>query len=220
MQAQDNTSVLGLTPRSKLTKINDWRTAVSKPDLGDYWVKAQTRDQTKSFTQLGIDNLSDYEPKHKVLLNLGYSQKKRETVDITFNATRQISFKSVKLVAMPFNRSYDRQVHTVQQRGLQNAQVSDNRVTGDLTTAQTSVMTTSIPYSTGWQLTVDGKSAATQVVNDGFVGARLGAGTHHIVLTYQTPGLKLGVLLSLVGGGFLLVGGLWFWWSRPKQRKH
>lgn len=223
LTAQDNDSVLGATPRSRLTKLNDWRDAMNHQDLGDYWVKVKTRNSMKTFTQLGIDNMSDYEPKHHVLLNLGYSTQKRQTVDITFNSTRQITFKSAKLIAMSFNRGYDQQVHRVQQRGLQDAQVNDNRVTGNLTTTRASVLTTSIPYSDGWRLTVDGKPTATQVVNDGFVGANLTSGTHRIVLTYQTPGLKLGALLSGLGLVGLVIGGLFSlyrWIRRPITRNH
>ena len=219
LKDQDNTSILGNTPRSNLTKFNDWRAAVRNPDMGDYWIKAKTRNATNSFSQFGIDNLSDYEPKHRMLLNLGYSKQRRQTIDITFNATRQIDFKSVKLVAMPYRPTYDRQIHAIQRRGLQNATVSANRVTGNLTTDQTSVMTTSIPYSTGWQLKVDGRKTNTQRVNDGFVGARLPAGVHHIQLTYHTPGFILGSWLSAVGLVSLVVAGSWRWWHHP-QRRH
>ncbi|MDT6979341.1 YfhO family protein [Levilactobacillus zymae] len=215
LQAQDNTSVLGLTPRSDLTKLNAWRDAVSNPDLGDYWVTAKTRNQSKAFSQFGIDNLSDYEPKHRVLLNLGYSRQRRQTVDITFNTTHRLSFKSVKLIAMPFNSQYDRQVHAAQRRGLRNGRVSDNRVTGTLTLTRPGVLTTSIPYSTGWRLTVDGQPTATQVVNDGFVGAQLPAGTHRIRLTYRTPGLGGGLGATLLGA-IILLGATWWWdWRRP-----
>lgn len=205
LQAHDNTSILGLTPRSALTKLNDWRQAVSDPDLGDYWVTAKTRNQSKAFSQFGLDNLSDYEPKHRVLLNLGYSRQKRQTVDITFNTTRQLSFKSVKLIAMPFNQNYDRQVAAVQRRGLQAGRVQNNRITGKLTLARAGVLTTSIPYSTGWRLTVDGRPVKTQVVNDGFVGAQVTAGQHRITLTYRTPGLLVGSLATLVGLGWLML---------------
>lgn len=215
LQAQDNTSVLGATPRSALTKLNAWRTATRNPDLGDYWVTAKTRNAAKTFSQFGVDNLSDYEPKQHVLLNLGYSKQLRKTVDVTFNATQQINFKSARLIAVPFGKAYNQQVHRVQRRGLQHERVTNNRVTGDLTTARTSVLTTSIPYSTGWRLTVDGRSTPTQVVNDGFVGARLTRGTHHIQLTYQTPGLKLGWGLTVVGT-LILVGEIgWRYWRRP-----
>lgn len=215
LQAQDNTSVLGATPRSDLTKLNAWRTATRNPDLGDYWVTAKTRDAAKTFSQFGIDNLSDYEPKQYVLLNLGYSKRLRKTIDVTFNATRQINFKSARLIAVPFGKTYKQQVHRVQRRGLRHERVTNNRVTGDLTTAQTSVLTTSIPYSTGWRLTVDGRTTPTLVVNDGFVGARLTSGTHRIQLSYQTPGLKLGWVLTALGSVVLLGEVGWRYWRRP-----
>jgi len=60
-------------------------------------------------------------------------------------------------------------------------------------------LTTSIPYSTGWRLKVDGRSVKTQVVNDGFVGAQLATGNHKIQLTYQTPGLLVGSWLTGLG---------------------
>ncbi|MFC6207093.1 YfhO family protein [Levilactobacillus tongjiangensis] len=217
LQDQDNTSILGATPRSNLTKLNAWRDAVSAPDLGDYWVKVQTRNQSKMFSQFGVDNLSDYEPKHQVLLNLGYSKQRRETITVTFNATRQINFKSAKLLAMPFGKSYDQQVHAAQQRGLKHAKVTDNQVTGEVSPQRTSVLTTSIPYSDGWHLAVDGHQVKTQVVNDGFVGARLSAGTHKIRLTYRTPGLLVGALVTLLGGLILIAESSWRWFRERKE---
>lgn len=220
LQTADNTSVLGNTPRSNLTKLNAWRTAISNPDLGDYWVTAKTRNATKTFSQFGLDNLSDYEPKHQVLLNLGYSQQLRKTIDVTFNATKQLNIKSAKLIAVPFGARYDQQVHAVQRRGLQHAQIRDNSVTGELTTPQASVMTTSIPYSSGWRLTVDGRPTATTVVNEGFVGARLAAGTHRIRLTYRTPGLIGGLILTIVGLVVWLGEMSWWHWRHPQAKTH
>lgn len=219
LKDQDNTSILGNTPRSDLTKLNDWRTAVRNPDMGDYWLRVKTRNNTTSFSQFGIDNLSDYEPKHQMLLNLGYSKQRRQTIDLTFNATRQIDFKSVKLIAMPYGAAYNRRVHALQQRGLKNATVSANRVTGNLHTTRTSIMTTSIPYSKGWRLKVDSQSVKTRRVNDGFVGAKLTAGVHHIQLTYRTPGFILGSWLSGIGFVILAIAGSWRWWHWP-QRRH
>ncbi|MFC6275232.1 YfhO family protein [Levilactobacillus tangyuanensis] len=212
LASQNNTSVLGATPRSDLTKLNAWRDAVNHPDLGDYWINVKTRNQTKLFSQFGTDNLSDYEPKHRVLMNLGYSNQRRQTVDISFNATKQINFKSAKLIAVPFGKTYDQQVHEVQSRGLKRAKVQDNSVSGRLTTDRASILTTSIPYSSGWRLTIDGRHVATEVVNDGFVGAKIGSGTHRIRLTYATPGLKVGILLTVLGG--LVVVGETIWYRR------
>ncbi|KLD57233.1 hypothetical protein WP50_35330, partial [Lactiplantibacillus plantarum] len=55
-------------------------------------------------------------------------------------------------------------------------QVTNNQITGTTLTKTATVLTTSIPYSTGWQLRVDGQTVRTQVVNKGFVGAKLTAG--------------------------------------------
>ncbi|WP_061776181.1 YfhO family protein [Levilactobacillus senmaizukei] len=212
LTAQNNTSTLGATPRSDLTKLNAWRDAINHPDLGDYWINVKTRNQTKLFSQFGTDNLSDYEPKHRVLMNLGYSNQRRQTIDISFNATKQINFKSAKLIAVPFGKSYDRQVHQVQRRGLQRAHVRNNEVSGQLRTDRSSILTTSIPYSAGWKLMIDGRRVKTEVVNDGFIGARISSGTHRIRLIYTTPGLKGGILLTLVGS--LIVIGEMVWRRR------
>ena len=187
--------MLGATPRLALTKLNAWRATTRTPDLGDYWVTAKTRNAAKTFSQFGIDNLSDYEPKQHVLLNLGYSRQLRKTIDVTFNATKQINFKSARLIAVPFGKAYNQQVHRVQRRGLQHARVTNNQITGDLTTGQTSVMTTSVPYSTGWQLTVDGRPTQTLVVNDGLLA--LGRQRTHRIVNVPTPGLKPGWMLTV-----------------------
>jgi uncharacterized membrane protein YfhO len=60
-------------------------------------------------------------------------------------------------------------------------------------------MTTSIPYSTGWHLQIDGRNAETFRVNTGFVGAQVPEGHHFIKLKYETPGFKPGILLSIAG---------------------
>ncbi|WP_057878804.1 YfhO family protein [Levilactobacillus paucivorans] len=219
LKQQENSSILGNTPLSALTKLDSWRETVRTPDLGDYWVTAKTRNGRNSFSQFGIDNLSDYEPKHNVLLNLGYSKQRRETVDVTFSATRQIDFKKVKLIAMPYGKSYDRQVHAVQYRGIRAATVRDNRVTGTVDNTQSSWLTTSIPYSTGWRLRVDGKTVKTQVVNDGFVGAPLKSGEHHIELTYRTPGLAVGWILTILGSISLASGLVIQGWRRYRGNK-
>jgi len=220
VQQTANTAILSGKPRPTTTKINNWRDSLLNPDLGSFWLTAQTRDQSKNFTQMGIDNLSDYEPKHRMLLNLGYTKDMRKTIKLTFHATHQINFKSVRLIAMPFKPSYDRQIHQDQRRGLQAEKVTDNRVSGTLTTKKTSVMTTSIPYSAGWKLTVDGRPTKTLTVNAGFVGARLAAGKHRVVLTYETPGLRTGIGLTVAGLVLLAIFAIIHGWPKPRQYKH
>lgn len=220
VQEKANTAILGGQPRPTLTKIDNWRDALLNPDMGSYWITATTNNAAKNFTQLGIDNLSDYEPRTTALLNLGYSSHARKTVKVTFHTAKTIKFKSAKLVAMPFNRHYDRQIKKLQKRGLQHQRITANKVTGQLKTSQASILTTSIPYTPGWQLTVDGQPMKTIKVNEGFVGARLKAGHHRIKLTYHTPGLQVGVWLTALGVVVLLIAAAWHYIWRPIPHRH
>lgn len=55
----------------------------------------------------------------------------------------------------------------------------------------------SIPYDSGWSLTIDGQEAVLEKVNVGFMGFRVPAGYHEVELKYETPGLRIGLLISL-----------------------
>ncbi|KRN21270.1 integral membrane protein [Secundilactobacillus similis DSM 23365 = JCM 2765] len=213
-----NQSALAGTPNTKGDKLNNWREITQHPYFDEYYLNVNTSKSKTTFDQLGINNMSDYEPKHHLLINLGYSSKARQMVNLTFSNATKLSFKNVKLIAVPFGKSYQQQTRAIQVHGLNNLNVTNNTVTGNTNRKQASVLTTSIPYSTGWHLTVDGQKKSTQIVNSGFVGASLTKGPHHVRLVYETPGLKLGKWLSIGGGLLLIIASLWqFVWQRRQQ---
>ncbi len=55
----------------------------------------------------------------------------------------------------------------------------------------------SIPYDKGWSATVNGKAVDIEKVNVGFMAVPVGEGESEIVFTYKTPGLTLGIIVSL-----------------------
>jgi uncharacterized membrane protein YfhO len=60
----------------------------------------------------------------------------------------------------------------------------------------------------GWTATVDGRKAPLLHGNHAFAAVRVPAGEHRIELTYTAPGLRTGVvvsILSIVLAGLLLV---------------
>lgn len=75
----------------------------------------------------------------------------------------------------------------------------------------------SVPYDEGWSATVNGKKATVERVNSGFVAVYAEAGQNEIVFTYETPGLKLGIILSL---GALLVLLIYLIASRIYRKRH
>ena len=56
-----------------------------------------------------------------------------------------------------------------------------------------------IPYSDGWSAKVDGQNVKIYKANGMFMGILMTPGEHKIELNYMTPGLKMGVVLSLAG---------------------
>lgn len=193
-------SIVSGTPVSKLQKIDRLRTAAAFPDLGGYSISVQTGTTTAHVRQLPMNNLSDYEDRQHIVLNLGYTSKANRALILRFRGVKQLHFKSLKIMAVPFNRTYNRRINQLQQTGLQYQKVTNDTVSGytDLTN-HPRIMTTSIPYSTGWHLQIDGRNAETFRVNTGFVGAQVPEGRHFIKLKYKTPGFKPGILLSIAG---------------------
>ncbi|MBU9788710.1 YfhO family protein [Lentilactobacillus sp. G22-6] len=214
-------SIIDGTPVSKLQKIDRLRAASQHPDLGGFTVSVQSPTNFTFFRQLPMNNLSDYEDRQHVVLNLGYSDQLRKSMTIHFNGVKQLRFKKVRIMAVPFNQTYDQQIHRLQRTGLQNQKVTNNTVSGETNPAnQARIMTTSIPYSSGWKLQVDHHPTKTFVANKGFVGAKIPAGKHLIQLKYSTPGLSLGMKLTIIGflwlAGFAIVAGVRFGYRKFK----
>lgn len=56
----------------------------------------------------------------------------------------------------------------------------------------------SIPYDDGWSAMVNGKKVEIEKVNAGFMAVLVPAGESDIVFTYTTPGLKMGIVISIL----------------------
>ncbi|HEX2173902.1 MAG TPA: YfhO family protein [Dehalococcoidia bacterium] len=80
------------------------------------------------------------------------------------------------------------------------------RVTGDAP----GLLVLSEVFSPGWQATVDGRPAEVQRVDYTLRGVVVPAGDHMITLWYETPGLRLGLTVSLAAaaGALALATGL------------
>ena len=93
---------------------------------------------------------------------------------------------------------------------LQNdTKTKGNVIAGSLTMQKSGYLITSIPYDSGFEIQVDGKPATSEKVNTAFLGCKVKAGEHDIVITYHAPGLAAGKVMSFVGMiGFLILSVL------------
>ena len=77
------------------------------------------------------------------------------------------------------------------------SEFSDTRIKGSVNALSDGVLYTSIPYETGWTVTVDGKKAETVAVGGAFVGVELKAGEHELIFSYVPAGFILGLAMTL-----------------------
>lgn len=63
----------------------------------------------------------------------------------------------------------------------------------------------SIPYDEGWTATVNGKPAEIEKVNVGFMAVKVPAGDSEIRFNYETPGLKLGLLITVISSAIFVI---------------
>lgn len=151
---------------------------------------------TNSLSQMPETNLSEYEHTTAGVLNLGWVDQMSNGLTLQLGQVGQYSF-DLQLVGLPMTTQYDKQVQHLQDNGLRKLHLGHNAITGYVTTNQTGVLASSVPYSQGWQATINGKKVPVIKTNQAFVGLKLThVGRQQIKLTYHTPGLRTGMQVS------------------------
>lgn len=85
---------------------------------------------------------------------------------------------------------------------------TDTKISGTVTAKEDGVLYTSIPYDTGWTVTVDGEKLDSDELLDigkALLGINLSEGSHTVEFEYSPKGLKIGIGLSAVGLIILLL---------------
>jgi len=70
-----------------------------------------------------------------------------------------------------------------------------------------------IPYDSGWSATVNGKEVKIENIDNGFMGIKINEGTNKIVFKYHTPGLKVGLIISIIS---LISSGIYIIYLKRK----
>jgi uncharacterized membrane protein YfhO len=132
-----------------------------------------------------------------LLINLGYYANGTTSARLVFPHNAQVDYTSFKVIAVPMTR-YAQQVGVLAADGMRDVQVGTDTLSGTVTSHGDGLLFLSIPYSTGWSATVDGVPAPVMRANVAFSGIAITGGTHLIELHYATPGLRTGILISLI----------------------
>lgn len=75
----------------------------------------------------------------------------------------------------------------------------NDQITGNINVQKDGYFVSSIPYDKGFTITIDGKEVDYEMVNEGFVGFPIAKGEHEVTITYHSPWLKEGKIISIIG---------------------
>ena len=87
----------------------------------------------------------------------------------------------------------------ISQFQLDRDKTKGDLLTGSITMKEDGYFVTSIPYDTGFSVTVDGKQVEYEQVNHTFLGFPLEEGDYEIEITYEAPYKKIGMIGSGIG---------------------
>ncbi|KEK16316.1 membrane protein [Limosilactobacillus reuteri] len=203
----------------RYTHYRYWRYHVlnGSPDIS-FKLNIGSKFGTATIEQARQSTLSLFKHVTNSTLNIGYYDGKLPT-SLTFQPSKLGTYElKYRVVAEKLDNNYYREVKTLQRHRLEDIKFKRNQVQGTIKTTRPGVLTSSIPYSTGWSVKVNGKKATTLRTNQAFLGVYLPTGTHHVTFNYELPGIKLGALLSLIGLGWTIIAGIiTIGWERKRK---
>ena len=96
------------------------------------------------------------------------------------------------------NDAYQKVIDKLSESQLTDVQVDGNKVSGSIDAKEDGTLLLTVPYDTGWTITVDGQETEFYSVGKALTGVHVSAGNHTITMKFTPPGFKLGLVLSLV----------------------
>ncbi len=155
----------------------------------------------------GEEITQDIDDEHYIL-DLGKC-KKDETITLRFTVKEDITDGYADFVL----RSIDMEKFTegyniLKKQSLKVNEFTDRKISGTINAPEDGIMYTSIPYDTGWEVTVDGEKLDSEELislGDALIGIHLEKGQHTIEMKYTPRGLVIGIGLSIFGFILLLL---------------
>ncbi|WP_082238337.1 YfhO family protein [Salinicoccus sp. YB14-2] len=171
-----------------------------KPDDTSYDIRFLYEDRKKTLRQSDKYSFSTYFHRENMFVNLGHTDMGTDEMFIQFEDTGRYNINDITIYALPADNKIDQQIAEEKWDNELDIKVFENeRIEGNVQREEPGVLVTTIPYEKGWNVTVNGEERDTVQANIGFIGVPLDSGNSEIVFSYQSPYLKSGGVLSLIG---------------------
>ncbi|MBQ3142654.1 MAG: YfhO family protein [Bacilli bacterium] len=124
-----------------------------------------------------------------------------ESMHLKFNISSGSIPSNLDVYFIPYN-VYRNFVNTIKQNEMiiKNYEKDHYIEAKVISTMEQNTLFTTIPYDKSWNIYVDGeKYKYESSLNDAFISLKLNPGEHNIVFEYVPKGLKIGILISIIG---------------------
>lgn len=175
-------------------------------DDGKNWLSKKTEitdvsfeynDDVNSVVIYSKDNRY-YNGRKDFTFYLGDIDKSTNEVIVSFSEKGNYEYVSMELYVVDDSAS-EKKLQKLNSEHLENVKFETNEITGDISLSQDKYLLLTIPYSKGWEAYVDGVKTEVLRANVCYSAIALSEGYHDIKLTYTTPNLKLGAIVSVMG---------------------
>ncbi|MDO5132709.1 MAG: YfhO family protein, partial [Eubacteriales bacterium] len=141
------------------------------------------------------------------MINVGHVSE-GEKIEVHFSLTRRGAFEktwrkegSVRLFAAGWNDAvFEKAYNSLNTDTLQLRRFEDTRIEGTIEASEDGILLTSIPYTSGWKVCVDGTPVEKRGIGEnGLLGFEVTAGPHEVVLEYSSPFAVPAAVSSVTG---------------------
>ena len=141
------------------------------------------------------------------------------TVKLTSNKDHQTG--NFKLMVYALNRdNFERAYCALADEQLHITDFTDRDIKGEITVNEDGIMFLSIPFEKGWKVYIDGEKAETFKLLQSMTGVRVPKGSHSVRLKYTPEGFPLGVTITFLSLGLVLLTVFCDKRRRIMQRRH
>ena len=158
-------------------------------------------------TKLTTENYQWPVDRDSLIFDLGCGGEGQDVIMIRVTAALELEMDGLEIIAVP-TACYDEGYERLSECVLEEIEVSADRITGHIDAPDHRWLQFAVPYSEGWTARVDGREVPLCRSDYLYMAVEIEKGQHDVELTYRTPGLKDGLLISLIAAAVLMLIGI------------
>lgn len=169
-------------------------------EFQDITVTVTGRSKSKTISKtFNVRNASNQytSGRYNYLINLGVFEDEIEEIQVTLPTSGEYIIGNFEIICQPMGANYSDYVSDLGEDTLNDVTITGNKIKGTITLDEAKILYLYIPYSKGWKATVDGEATNILRANEMFMAIPLDSGNHTVELDYRTPGLLVGVCISI-----------------------